>query len=157
MSLTRSVTSLASELGANLPPTHFTFFLFSGNSDYYDYHGKEWGARRDGGSWVGSSWRPAREKQVPFSLFPVTEMTSQSPEEQFQSQQQVQQEVISALTPGRLHVCHPGKVENFALARCLSDFCWPLSQLQNQGTQRRSPQNLGLWVSTAMGLKVGVK
>lgn len=95
---------------------------------------------------MGSSWRPAGEKQIPFSLFPVAEVTSQSPEEQFQSQQQVQEEVISALTPGRLHVCHPGKVENFALARCLSDFSLalvPTSEPGNTETEPTEPGPLG--------------
>lgn len=85
---------------------------------------------------------------------PVSEVTPRPPAEQFQfqSQQQVPQEVIPAPTVGRQPApVHPGSGAPPGRDRCpertpLSDLCLPLSQHQRLEAWRQSPRSLGLWV-----------
>lgn len=62
---------------------------------------KVWGRMGGAGRLVGTCGDLAGEReQKPCSTLPATEVSPRTPEEQFQSQQQVQQEVIPAPTPG---------------------------------------------------------
>lgn len=106
------------------------------------------------GSWVGTG-----ENGVDPLIVPISEVTPRPPAEQFQfqSQQQVQQEVIGVPTVGRLptpvHCGRGGSVLGWGRSSGqtpLSDLCRPLSQHQLQETWRQSPQSLGLWVRASL-------
>lgn len=61
-----------------------------------------WGRTGLVGIWVGHPWGLRWGQSGSPLALPVAEATPRPPEEQFQSQQQVQQEVIAAPTVGRL-------------------------------------------------------
>lgn len=61
---------------------------------------RHWGQERRRSQGWGSQGDPGGKEGTTL-IVPAAEVSSRSPEEQFQSQQQVQQEIIPAPTPGR--------------------------------------------------------
>ena len=85
----------------SLTPPILSLFHFQTTQTTMTTKVKVWGRMGGAGRLVGTCGDLAGEReQKPCSTLPATEVSPRTPEEQFQSQQQVQQEVIPAPTPG---------------------------------------------------------